>query len=311
LNSANHRNITKKYLSPPFRFSTSSNAHEEHPERNEDYIIIDRQCGLAVICDGVGSALGADQAARLAAKTIKSRWQQIFPQLIEQSGSDEMPELTTTLHQWLEEANQAVTTLGEQMAKEQQKPEEEIDYAETTIAAALFYRYPDRYALIYAHVGDSRIYLLREHEPLRRLTIDDGYFLLLTDKGIINEQDVLRIDQAVSVEQLSEQEQAYFEKRNGITQALGSAEISIHLGQIDLRSGDRVLLCTDGIHDNLTDAEIEETIHKGVGTRAARRLVQHSITRSHDEKTTSLRPKQDDMSAIVVTCLFPPETSAE
>jgi serine/threonine protein phosphatase PrpC len=59
------------------------------------------------------------------------------------------------------------------------------------------------------------------------------------------------------------------------------------------------LLCSDGIHDNLTDAEIETTLRQEARTIIARQLVQHAIDRSHEE---CLRAKKDDMSAVVITC---------
>ncbi len=66
-----------------------------------------------------------------------------------------------------------------------------------------------------------------------------------------------------------------------------------------IKPGDRILLCSDGIHDNLTDAEIESILLREPRTIAARNLVQNAINRSHEE---CLRAKKDHMSAIVITC---------
>ncbi len=77
----------------------------------------------------------------------------------------------------------------------------------------------------------------------------------------------------------------------------------MHVGQFVLSPDDRILLCTDGIHDNLTDDEIEEVLRTRTRTTVAKALVQQSITRSLQDE--AIRAKKDDMSAIVVTCHFP------
>ncbi|MDQ6661962.1 MAG: SpoIIE family protein phosphatase, partial [Chloroflexota bacterium] len=104
---------------------------------------------------------------------------------------------------------------------------------------------------------------------------------------------------------LSDTELNYFRLRGGITQALGGpVPPTIHIDSISISPGDRVLLCTDGIHDNLTDEEIEEILRTGPRTTVARILVERSIERSHQERDSTIRAKPDDMSAVVLTCRF-------
>jgi protein phosphatase len=98
---------------------------------------------------------------------------------------------------------------------------------------------------------------------------------------------------------------SYFRLRGGITQALGGPiQPIIHTDQISISPGDRVLLCTDGIHDNLTDVEIAEILRSEARTTIARLLVERSIERSHQDRHATIRSKPDDMSAIVMTCRF-------
>jgi protein phosphatase len=159
--------------------------------------------------------------------------------------------------------------------------------------------------MVFAHVGDSRIYLLRPHETLKRLTSDDGLLAKLVDNQVINDSDAQRIDQAMQAEQLSDTEYSYFRLRGGITQALGGPQPpTIHLNQVAIYPGDRVLLCTDGIHDNLVDGEIEDIVKDGARTTVARLLIESSIRRSHEERISTVRAKPDDMSAVVMSCRF-------
>jgi protein phosphatase len=106
-------------------------------------------------------------------------------------------------------------------------------------------------------------------------------------------------------EELSEVEFSYFRLRGGITQALGGpVPPTIHVNQIPTAIGDRILLCTDGIHDNLTDDEIETILRNSPRDAAARNLVSHSLHRSREERHVTVRAKPDDMSAVVITRRF-------
>jgi serine/threonine protein phosphatase PrpC len=208
--------------------------------------------------------------------------------------------------QLLERAQAVLNDEGEQRARAGAATSGQVSYPETTAIVATLCRQAGKqgYVLGYAHAGDSRLYLLRQGRPLQRLTRDDGYLQLQLQEQAISEEDALRIDQATHSDQLSETEQAIFAKRNGITQRLGhltpqAPSLTIHTAQSMIAPGDRLLLCSDGIHDNLTDAEIE-TIVQGAGrTVVAHQLVRHALERSREE---CLRAKKDDMSAIVITC---------
>jgi serine/threonine protein phosphatase PrpC len=313
----------------PFVFARHTVACERHPTRNEDNFIMDEHSGLAAVFDGVGGSAAGEIASQTAARSTRQSWKRILLQLqkgrkvrglLEDCGQDD---LCNILKEIISEADEQVRTEGAKRAGTS-------DLA-TTVAMAVFCRSApllsagsvdgkrepkgsrDRrqqansrgYTMVYAHVGDSRVYLLRNQEVLRRLTSDDGLLAKLVENEIVNEADALRIDQAMRANQLSDTEYSYFRLRGGITQALGGPQPpTIHIDQISVFPGDRILLCTDGIHDNLTDEEIEEILRTGTRTSAPRLLVERSISRSHEERDTTIRAKPDDMSAIVMTCRY-------
>ena len=134
---------------------------------------------------------------------------------------------------------------------------------------------------------------MRANEPLKRLTSDDGLLAKLVENQVVNDADAFRIDQAMRAEQLSDTEYSYFRLRGGITQALGGPlPPTIHTNKVAIYPGDRILLCTDGIHDNLIDEEIEHILRTGARTTAARLLIEHSIRRSHEERDITGLPVQ-------------------
>jgi len=289
----------------PFTFARHTAACERHPDRNEDSIITDEQSGLAAVFDGVGGSAAGEVASQTAARSARKKWKHLLQEAQKgrrvQSFLEECSEvdLCAILEQLITEADEQVRTEGAQRAG--------TDDLATTVAIAALCRQPKLkgYTMVFAHVGDSRIYLLRANETLKRLTSDDGLLAKLVENQVINDFDARRIDQATQADQLSDTEYSYFRLRGGITQALGGPQSpTIHLSHVAVFPGDRILLCTDGIHDNLIDEEIEDILKYGARTTVARLLIDSSIRRSHEERATTVRAKPDDMSAIVMTCRF-------
>jgi protein phosphatase len=281
-------------------FVRSSVPHEGHTHYNDDTILLDRRRGLAAVFDGVGSGPG-QVASRLAARVIQRILRRTHPQ----------PELLVTstdlehealLEQMFEEAHQQIVLEGKRRAHDALGF---MSYPATTAALTLFCQLADGsgYHMLYAHAGDSRIYLWRAGEHFRRLTEDDGFLSLRLLDGSITPEDALRIDQAVTAEELNDVERNYFNNRNGITQALGHEKALLtHIGQIAILPGDRVLICSDGIHDNLTDSALAQLLATASRTGAAKKIVQRAIEQSHQTSDLGIRAKSDDMSAIVITC---------
>ncbi|HYL43539.1 MAG TPA: PP2C family serine/threonine-protein phosphatase [Ktedonobacteraceae bacterium] len=302
----NHINITGSASeAKPFVFARHTVACERHPNRNEDSFIIEENSGLAAVFDGVGGSAAGEIASLTAAQSTRQSWKRILLQiqkgrkvhsLLEDCGKTDLCKI---LEQIISEADERVRTDGARRAGTS-------DLA-TTVAMSVFCREKDKrgYTMVYAHVGDSRAYLLRNNEALKRLTNDDGLLAKLVENEVVNDADALRIDQAMHTHQLSDTEYSYFRLRGGITQALGGPQPpAIHSAQVTVFPGDRILLCTDGIHDNLIDEEIEEILRTSTRTSAARLLVERSVQRSHQERDVTIRAKPDDMSAIVMTCRY-------
>lgn len=93
--------------------------------------------------------------------------------------------------------------------------------------------------VVYGHVGDSRIYRLRDHRLL----------LLTKDHSLMHE--------LIDLGQLEHEESVQFGHRNVITKAIGSdLEVEPTVDVIDFKKGDLFLLCSDGLTDMLPEGEI-------------------------------------------------------
>jgi serine/threonine protein phosphatase PrpC len=289
----------------PFKIVGFSIPCERHPQRNEDSFLIEQQSGLVAVFDGVGGSAAGEIASQAAKRATLQGWKGALRQIhkgrnVQRFLEDcDKVDFCTLLQHLIEHADELIRTEGVREAG--------TDDLATTVAIAALCRSSEKneYSMIYAHVGDSRVYLLKENEPLKRLTVDDGLLGKLVENQMVNEADAHHIDQAIHADELTDAELSYFRLRGGITQALGGPfPPEIHVDQVPISIGDRILLCTDGIHDNLTDNEIEEILRKAPRNAAARLLVEHSLLRSREERHITIRAKPDDMSAIVITRRF-------
>lgn len=99
----------------------------------------------------------------------------------------------------------------------------------------------------FAHVGDSRAYLWHGGE-LAQIT---------TDHSLVGE--------LVSLGQISKEEARHHPHRHLVTRVLGLGPIPVDTLEITLEPGDRILLCSDGLTDMVSDIMIEEILGAGEG----------------------------------------------
>jgi protein phosphatase len=114
-------------------------------------------------------------------------------------------------------------------------------------------------------VGDSRAYLWRNDE-LRQLTRDHSFVQELIDLGAITPQDALD-----------------HPDRNVVTRAIGIrdlAEVQVDSVHQELRPGDRIILCSDGLYGYLGEPRIVETLRAAGADDDVARLL---VTRTLDE----------------------------
>jgi protein phosphatase len=280
---------------------------------------------LAAVFDGVGGIAGGEIASHIAARTIHREWKHLVQcpnnhhheAVSEKEGADRQDGRLSVdaaesnkaelVQRFIEKAHVEVRTRGPRRVKDRYGDVGVALTPKTTVALVALSRVDQSpgYSVVYAWVGDSRVYLLSVDQALNRLTTDDGLLTELVRAGLLEEESARRVDQATQPWHLTRQERIFFEKRNGITQALGDELTpAIHVKQATILPGDRLLLCTDGVHDNLTDKELETLLRQGARTTVARRIVEAAALQSRNDIMEDMRSKPDDMSAVVITCHF-------
>ena len=126
----------------------------------------------------------------------------------------------------------------------------------------------------WAHVGDSRIYLLRG--TLRQLTRDHSYVEGLVEQGLITEEEARS-----------------HPKKNVLTRAVGvMQDIRVDTGRLALEAGDRFLVCTDGLTKMVGDDAIGCMLG-GSGNLAAA-LVDAALSAGGTDNVTAIAVVTDD-----------------
>jgi len=179
---------------------------------------------LFVVCDGMGGVAGGEVASRLAVSTV---WKEMV-------GSRSTPEravFARHLRRAIRAAHRQV--MDEALARP------ELRGMGTTVSAAGVVGG----ALLIAQVGDSRGYIERS-STLTQVTRDQSVVSALVHAG-----------------RLSEIEARLSEKRSLILQALGTGEdVDVAISLVELRRGDRLLLCSDGLHGPVNDEALRHTL---------------------------------------------------
>jgi protein phosphatase len=125
-------------------------------------------------------------------------------------------------------------------------------------------------------VGDSRVYLWRNNK-LSQLSKDHSVVQRLLDSGMINHQESINHPQ-----------------RNLVTSVLGlvienEADLEVGLVNFSWRNGDKLMLCSDGLTDELEDSKIEEIMQSNSESeQQANNLLQAALTEGGRDNTTVL-----------------------
>jgi len=121
----------------------------------------------------------------------------------------------------------------------------------------------------FAHVGDSRAYLLR----------DSTMSQVTTDHSLVGE--------LVALGRITVEEARTHPHRHLVTRVLGLGPITVDTTEVSLEPGDRILICSDGLTDMVPDDQIELTLNAGEGVEpTAWTLIEQANTAGGVDNTT-------------------------
>ena len=226
-------------------------------KQNQDsYLIerLDRNTILAIVCDGMGGAKSGNIASSLAVDVFVQEVRRCWVPTMDADKLDQMLRGAVKL------ANFTVYDQAQQF--------EEFDGMGTTLVAALV---RGRKATV-VNVGDSRAYGINEN-GIRQLTKDHSLVQMMVDRG-----------------ELTPEMARTYPGKNLITRAIGTESMVMSdIFHLEVKRGDFLLLCSDGLSNTMDDQEILFEVVHGVNKQyCCQRLLNIAKNRGAPDNVTSV-----------------------
>jgi len=237
---------------------------------NEDNLFVNAEQRLFVVADGMGGHAAGEVASKIAVDSIN--------EFVCLTGGDQEITWPFGLDDSISyDGNRLKTSIRYANRKVLDATKEKTEYEgmATTVAAVLV----DGDTANLAHVGDSRVYLVR----------DGSLTLLTSDHSWVNEQIQSGI---ISAEQARSHP-----LRNVVTRALGGKpDLAVDIQVQKMESGDILLLCSDGLTTMIPDEDIVEIIDGAGGDieEAGKGLVSEANARGGEDNITVLLLKFEE-----------------
>lgn len=224
---------------------------------------------LFVVADGMGGKFGGEVASEIVVRTLP---ESIKASLAARNGTKGPIDTGQLLEDAIREAQQSV--------RERQADDAQLSGMGTTCVAAIL----DANILTVANVGDSRAYLLR-----------DGVLTQIT-------QDHSSVWEQVLAGRMTPDEARLSRFRNQITRAIGS-ELNSEpdVDMVELKQGDSVLLCSDGLSSEIDDDEIARLFAGVADPQAAcEMLVEAALGAGGRDNVTVIALRYGDFQPVVL-----------
>ena len=235
--------------------------------QNEDRFCIDLSLGLYMVCDGMGGHQAGEVASGLAVEVVQKH-------LLEGRRDTQAPIIGHYDASFLSQTNRLASAIRLANQAIHCEAHHRIDWARmgTTVVSAVI----TGQILSFAHVGDSRLYLIRD-QTIHLLTKDHSLVMEQIRDGLLTEEEAERSAQ-----------------RHIVTRALGvEATVDVEMGELPIINGDVLLLCSDGLTRGVSSRDIVRAVHD------------HADLQTASEKLIALANAaggEDNTTVILVAC---------
>jgi protein phosphatase len=225
-------------------------------DNNEDACLIDSQGRYLIVADGMGGQAAGEKASSLATELVPQKLEQLID-----FDSDESEKVLSSIDEAVQHANLEIMALGE------------IDPNFNKMGTTITFLISVAGKLYVGGVGDSRVYRLRGDE-FQQLTKDHSLTQALVDAGTITEEEA--------------ETHRY---KNVLYRYLGTKEggTGTESTVLDPQSGDRFVLCSDGVTDGLKPESLPALLSEHDDPQAAAQAI--------------VQAAQDGGSKDNITCL--------
>jgi serine/threonine protein phosphatase PrpC len=228
---------------------------------NEDCFALVPQINLCVLSDGMGGQNAGELASKMTVDTISGVMREAAAggqKVLYGNGNPQVSDQSNQLGSAVRLANRAVWETG--------KKHTHTEGMGATVVTAWLHS-P---IMNIAHVGDSRIYLLRGGE-MQQITQDHSLVMEQVRRGLLTREEAEKSDMA-----------------NIIVRAMGAEEnVNVDVDDVLLMPGDHVVLCSDGLTKMMDDAGIAQIVEEApTPQQAADRLVEAANDAGGEDNVT-------------------------
>lgn len=228
---------------------------------NQDFVVVDWSRGVAVLADGMGGHNAGEVASEMAATFVCKSLTAWLARVEPTTASRRLP---LKLEQAIQKASWGLF--------DRASLDPLLRGMGTTIVVAVV----RGRRVVIGHVGDSRAYLFR-----------DDAMLQLTQDHTVFQRDIL-------MGRTSPEHRSRSDSRRTLTRAVGvTGDVIPEVKKYALRSGDRILLCSDGLTEMLPDHEIAKIMRNRSGLVAA-----ELVARANEAGG------KDNISVVVINCVI-------
>jgi serine/threonine protein phosphatase PrpC/CRP-like cAMP-binding protein len=262
-------------------------------DHNEDNYLVDKKLALFVVADGMGGHAAGEVASAIAVRTVHDEVKK-ERQLIEDYQVGKAGAGRVTAREILNLLEFAVQRACARIHEDAQSDQQKRGMG-TTLSALLIVGHKG----FIAHVGDSRIYMMRGPK-VQQLTEDHTVFNELIKRGKLTREQIDKVAH-----------------KNAITRAVGVYErVEVDTLLLELLPGDKFLLASDGLHGYLTSPDDLKGYLSADGEQAMANLIKLANesggkdnitgvvvslgegTVADDERATKLAQKRDVLAKV-------------
>lgn len=206
-------------------------------DHNEDNFLVDKKLQLFIVADGMGGHAAGEVASSITVHTLRDAVHEnrdLLDRFAKGDGDVQAVEILQMLEHAVQSACSAVYARAQ--------AEQDKRGMGTTVSVLLIVDGPENPRGFIAHVGDSRIYLVRQNQT-HQLTEDHSLMNELVKRGKIKPGEI--------------DNSPYKQFKNAVTRAVGVyPSVEVDTFDFDIFPGDEFLLCSDGLYVYLEDGEL-------------------------------------------------------
>lgn len=206
------------------------------------------ETGLWVVADGMGGHAKGDVASQMIVENVKKLHEGL------------------SLVRYIDDIEDCIINVNKKLIEKASQLKKKTTIGSTIVMMLAYEKY-----CIYMWAGDSRLYRLRNGE-MRQITTDHSQVELYIEQGLISREEAL-----------------VHPHGNMITRAVGATEdFYLDMDIQEMESGDRYLLCSDGLTKHLTDEDIQEYLSEGTPEESCKHSIDVTLSRGAGDNVTAI-----------------------